>query len=165
MTRNSSSNSHRVEQVNADTKRAICHESGHAVIALHFGFDIERIAITHRWPSVVTSNLDSPQRTTQERYIFLAGGIASEIFIYGHYDQQGVRLDQNMICERGGGLIENYVPDALKIIRSNETRLTRLRKELTAKWVSAAAEAAFDSDPDTFELMSRPELEFIWREA
>jgi hypothetical protein len=148
-----------------DTQRAICHEGGHAIIALHFGFSVQQIAIAHRRPYLLTSDLDSPQRTAQERYIFLAGGIASEISCYGHYDQEGMRLDQKMICERGGGPIENYVPDALKIIRSNEACLTRLRGELTARWVAAAAEAAFESDPDTFELISRQELKNIWQKA
>lgn len=151
--------------MSVDIKRAISHESGHAIIALHFGFRVEQIAIAHRRPSLLTSDLDSPQRTAQERYIFLAGGIASEIFTCGHYDHNGMRLDPKMICDRGGGPIENYVPDALKIIRSNEARLTRLRKELTARWVGAAAEAAFDSDPDSFELISRQDLELIWQKG
>jgi hypothetical protein len=151
--------------MSVDIKRAICHESGHVIVALHLCFHVERIAIAHGRPHLLTSNLDSPQRTAQERYIFLAGGIASEISIFGDYDYAGVRLDQNMLSERGGGPIENYVPDALKIIQSNENRLSRLRKELTARWIAAAAEAAFDSDPDTFELMSCSDVERTWQGA
>ena len=76
-----------------------------------------------------------------------------------------MRTDQNIIFERGGGPIEDYLPHALSIIYLNEIRFTRLRKQLILGWVKAAAEAAFTADPDSFELLSQQELELIWREV
>src|SRR5580704_18085949 len=33
--------------MSVDIKRAICHESGHVIVALHSGLHVERIAIAH----------------------------------------------------------------------------------------------------------------------
>jgi hypothetical protein len=88
--------------------RAMSHEAGHAVIALYFGFDIAGIAVANRLPYTSISDLDSPERTPEQRYISLAAGIASEYLSFGNYfaisaladaDFGVTRLDQ----KRGSG--------------------------------------------------------------
>ena len=73
--------------------------------------------------------------------------------------------DQRFIHERGGGVITDYLPDALAILRAHGTRLNRLKDELALKWVSARAEAQFSDDPDSYELLTRQELEELWQES
>ena len=60
--------------------RAMSHEAGHAVVGLHFGFEIEGIAVTNRLPLTSISDLDSPERTPGERYMFLAAELPASIF-------------------------------------------------------------------------------------
>ena len=146
-------------------KRAMSHEAGHAVIGLYFGFDIEGIVVTNRLPHISTSDFDSPQRAPEQGFISLAAGIASEYLSFGNYDGEAMGADQRMIYERGGGAITEYLPAAMDILRANETRLHRIKDELALKWISARAEAQFSSDPDSYELLSRQELDEIWREG
>jgi hypothetical protein len=57
----------------------------------------------------------------------------------------------------------DYLPDALEILRANETRLNRLKDKLALKWISARTEAQFSDDPDSYELVTRQELDEIWQ--
>ena len=143
--------------------RAMSHEAGHAVIGLHFGFEIAGIAVTNRLPLTSISDLDSPERTPEERYIFLAAGIASETLVFGDYDQGAMGSDQRRIYKRGGGIITEYLPDALEILRKNEGRLNRVRTQLALNWISARAEAQFSDNPDSYELLTKQELDEIWQ--
>ncbi len=145
--------------------RAMCHEAGHAVVGLHFGFDIAGIAVTDRLPHTSVSDLDSPDRTPEQRYMFLTGGIASESVSFGDYDQLAMGHDQRLISERGGVIITDYLPDAVEVLRQNESRLKRIKDQLALKWITARAEAQFSSDPDSYELLSRQELDAIWRKG
>jgi hypothetical protein len=142
--------------------RAMSHEAGHAVIALHFGFDIAGIGVANRLPYTSISDLDSPERTPEQRYIFLAAGIASEYLAFGDYDEGAMGSDQKFIQEWGGGIITDYLPDALDILRANESRLNRIKNQLALKWVSGRAEAQFSETPDSYELLTRQELDEIW---
>lgn len=139
-------------------KRAMIHEAGHAVIGMHFGFDIAGIAVINRLPLTSVSDFDAPDRTPEQRYVFLAAGTASETFSFGDYDPQAMGSDQRFIYERGGGVITDYLPDALEILRANEGRLNRIQHQLALKWISTRAEAQFNSDPDSYELLSRQDV-------
>jgi hypothetical protein len=154
-----------LEQENANLNRAMSHEAGHAVIGMHFGFDVAGIAVTNRLPHTSISDLDAPDGTPEQRYIFLAAGIASETLFFGDYDRQAIGSDQRFINERGGGVITDYVPAALEILRANKGRLKRIKDQLALRWISARAEAQFSSDPDSYELLSRQELDEIWQES
>ena len=59
---------------------AIRHEAGHSTAALCLGFPIQRVSVTKGIPFAEVI-LDSPERTNQERFIFLAAGIAGEQFL------------------------------------------------------------------------------------
>jgi hypothetical protein len=151
--------------VNANMNRAMLHEAGHAVIGMHFGFDIAGIAVTNRLPHISISDLDAPEKTPEQRYIFLAAGIASESLSLGDYDRQAMRSDQGFIYDRGGRVITDYLPAAQEILRANEGRLNRIMNQRALKGVTARAEAQFSSDQDSYELLSRQELDEIWQEG
>ena len=145
-------------------EHAICHEAGHAVVALHLGFHVEKIEMTDGRPNSKI-DLDSMQKTLAGRYIVLAGGIAGEKFFYGDYNKEASRNDQNMISERGGGDIKEYLVEALKIISHREICLREFKQQLRAGWVKGAAEAQWESNPDSFDLLSRDEIQRIWNDA
>jgi hypothetical protein len=152
-----------------DIQRAIRHEAGHAAAALHLGFWVERLSVSNGM-LIAELRLDSPETTPGERFIVLAAGIAAEQFFYGRYDAETRRKDSAMISERGGGSIETYLPEALHIMQSNESCLHHLVGTLTCRMQEEFAEAAFvagaileDSNPPSFELLSREEIQSVWR--
>ena len=145
-------------------ERAICHEAGHAVAALHLSVYVEQIKVTDGRPNSKI-DLDSMQKTLEERCIVLAGGIAGEKFFYGDYDKEASQSDQNMISERGGGDIREYLVEALKIMSHREICLREFKQQLRAGWVKGAAEAQWESNPDSFDLLSRDEIQRIWNDA
>jgi hypothetical protein len=141
------------------TVHAIFHEAGHAVVALHFGFLVEGIAVSNGRP-YTEIDLDSPQNSPRERFIVLAAGIAGEKFLYNDedYDRDAAQGDQHEISERGGGDIESYFKEAFDVLLANKIRFHALIKELTICF----AEAAFDSNLGSFDLMSQQEIRIIW---
>jgi hypothetical protein len=143
-------------------RRAICHEAGHAAVALDLGFQVEMVEVHEGRPKCVI-RLDSPEKTVEERFTVLTGGIAGEQFEYGNHDREACQSDQEKILERRGGGIEGYLPNALRIIQANQACFRKLRRELTRRWVEEEGGSAFDPGPNCFELMSREEIERIWR--
>jgi hypothetical protein len=143
-------------------RRAICHEAGHAIAALRLGFEVNGIEMSEGFPRTVMA-LDSPQKTTEQCCVVLAAGIAAEEVAFGRYDREACGLDQNMIYDRGGGAISDYLSEASNIVRSNESCLQQLRERLTARWVEEEATAMFEPDCNSlsFELLSRTDIEGI----
>lgn len=47
--------------------RALVHEAGHAIVALHIGFRVEQIGIFNGFPRLMISNFDEKERTPAER--------------------------------------------------------------------------------------------------
>ena len=139
-----------------DIKRAICHEAGHAVSALHFGFRVERVEIYRGMPRTLVDL----KANTHESIIVLASGIAAEHFMFRNYDPDACGSDQKSISEYGGGAIENLLPDALAVIRAHEQCLNELRKLLTKRWIEGEASSGFAPDPSglNFELLSNTEI-------
>lgn len=142
--------------------RAAAHEAGHVVIALHFGFDVLRIAMSDGLAHVSISDFDDPRKTPMERYVVLAGGIAAENLKFGNYDQQAMGADQKEISFRGGGPINDYLNGAVAILRAQEGTFERIIHELSLRWITARLEAQFTSEPDTYEILSGSELDGLW---
>ena len=142
-------------------KRAICHEAGHALTASYLGFHVQKIAVCKGLLNTLV-DLD-PQKSLHDRCVVLAGGIAAEQFLYKNkdYDQEAARDDQLKISERGGGEIGTYVLAAIDIIRSNESPFGELRERLRRRWVVEWAEAQWESDSDSFEILSQQEISEI----
>ncbi|MBI3895887.1 MAG: hypothetical protein HY313_08125 [Acidobacteria bacterium] len=144
-------------------ERAICHEAGHAVAALHLGVHVERIEVTDRLPHSTISRDSLEKKSTEQRCIVLAGGIAGEKFFYGDYDKEASQGDQNRISEMGGDDIRKYLVEALKIVSLHEVCLRELKKQLISGWVRGESEASWESDCDSFELLSHEEIQCIWK--
>jgi hypothetical protein len=142
--------------------RAVAHEAGHVIVALGLGFCVERVEVANGFPRVIISNFDGAERTPEERYLVLTGGIANEFRLFGNYDQDAIGADQREIQARGGGSITDYISDAWKILNAQTATLDSLVKRLSLNWIAARAEAQFSSDPDTYEVMDASQLEQIW---
>ena len=151
--------------------RAACHEAGHTVVGLHFGFQIHKIDVTAGRPNV-KCELDSPQRSAGERYIYLAGGIAGEKFFEpgSDYDRLASGRDQIMITDRQGGSIEEYLPVALEVLRLKQKAWRafreRLKKELLFFGIKAGVAAGVGVSPHReARLLSGEEIMKIWAES
>jgi hypothetical protein len=155
--------------MNDDIQRAIRHEAGHATAGLHLGFQVKSVSVKNGMP-LTHLILDSPEKTPHERFLALAGGIASEQFFYGRYDPDACARDAAMISERGGVSIEAYLPEALGIMQSNKSKLRGLVGRLVCRMQEERDEAAFvaganiqDLSPPSFEILSGEEILRIWR--
>jgi hypothetical protein len=101
-------------------KRASCHEAGHMAVALHFGREVNSAGLFEGRPKV-DCFLEQPcSYVPRECFVFLTGGVAGELLCEPRtpFDSVGAQVDQQMITERGGKQIDEYLPDALKILRS-----------------------------------------------
>jgi len=144
-----------------DLKRPTCHEAGHAVVALFFGFQIEGIEVFESGLRMVCQ-LDAKDRTDEERFILLAGGIAGEKSELGRYDPGGCKDDQEKIFQRGGKSIEIYLGDASEIIGSNKACFRELRKKIMVRVIERSMEMSISSGKNSFKLVSAVEIQQIW---
>jgi hypothetical protein len=145
--------------------RAVRHEAGHAVIALHYGLSMSRISVEDRVAKTFIKDSDWLAIGASERYVFLAGGIAGEFVAWGNYDRQGLEHDQKLISQFGGGPIETYLPTALEILRTHQRLLDRLAQVLNANWIKSSVEASVEANPDSFDLLEPGELDQLVREG
>jgi len=144
-----------------DLKRASCHEAGHTLVALFLGFRVEAIDVFEGKLRTVCE-LDTQERTSKERFIFLAGGIAGEKSDLGCYDSGGCIDDQNKISERGGESIDTYLADAERIIESNKECFRELRKKITIRAIEKSMEMSISGGKNTFKLVTGAQIEQIW---
>lgn len=149
---------------NSELARAICHEAGHLVIALHFGFRVDRLEIDKGKP-LVTCDLDAAERSAQERYLLLTGGIAGEKLGIGNYDPAPCRRDQQQIAERGGESIETYLPEAVLLIESRKPIFDELRKQIMIKVITKSMEMMMVGGENSFRLFSGDEIRQIWNQS
>ena len=144
-----------------DLKRPSCHEAGHAVVALFFGFRVEGIEVFEGRLRTMCQ-LDAKDRSDKERFIFLAGGIAGEKSDLGDYDSGGCNDDKKKISERGGESIEAYLTDATGIIESNKECFRELRKTITIRAIERSMEMSISSGKNSFKLVTGDEIQQIW---
>jgi hypothetical protein len=149
-------------------ERAMSHEAGHAVVGLHFGFRIDGIDVKSGRPRT-ECHLDSLERSNRERFVFLAGGIASEKVFdsASDYDHAASGNDQSMITERGGGSIAEYLPEALRILHSREKVLRCLKERLCRELVVQKAKARMraiigSGSGNSFRLLAGEQIKEIW---
>ncbi len=144
-----------------DLKRPICHEAGHAVVALFLGFRVDGIeAFEGRLRTMC--ELDAKDRTDTERFIFLAGGIAGEKSGLGKYDSGGCNDDQKKILDRGGESIETYLPHAAGIIDSNRECFQELRRKITNRAIEESSETLIAGGKNSFKLITGDEMQRTW---
>jgi hypothetical protein len=144
-----------------DLKRPICHEAGHAVVALFLGFRVDGIeAFEGRLRTMC--ELDANDRTDRERFIFLAGGIAGEQSGLGNYDSDGCNDDQQKIFQCGGESIETYLLDAAGIIDSNMECFQELRRKITKRAIEKSSETSITGGKNSFNLITGDEMQRTW---
>lgn len=145
-----------------DRNHASCHEAGHAVVALFFGFRVEGIEVFEgRFRTVC--RLDAEDRSDAERFILLGGGIAGEKSELGYYDAGGCNDDQKKISELGGQSIETYLADAARIIESNKDCFQELRKRIMIRAIEKSMEMSISGGKNSFKLLIGDEIQQIWR--
>lgn len=145
-----------------DWKRPSCHEAGHAVVGLHLNFNIEGIEVFEGRLRVMCQ-LDCGDRTDDERFVFLAGGIAGEKSEIGGYYSGGCKDDQAKISERGGKSIEVYLPEATRIIQSNRKCFDEMRKQIVIRAIEGSAVMSIARGKNLCKLLSGDELRLIWQ--
>jgi len=137
------------------------HEAGHVVVGLHFGFLIKSVAALQGKLGTMC-HLDAPERTDEERHIFLAGGIAAEKYGIGSYEHDPCQRDQEQIAGFGGGLIETYLPAAVEIVSVYDDCLRQFQREILMKTVARTVEMSFGGT-NSFTILNGADIGRIWR--
>jgi hypothetical protein len=139
------------------------HEAGHTVVALHYGFEIDRIEVFEgKFRTMCV--LDAPERTHEERYVFLAGGVAGEkAGLHNQYEEGGYKDDQEKITARGGASLETYLPAATAILTANEACLNQLKTRIANRAVQEVLERTISGGSNSFGLLTSDDIQAIWR--
>ncbi len=139
----------------------ICHEAGHVITALHLGFRVDGIEIFQGKPRTMC-DLYAAERINEERYVFLASGIAGETCDFRNYDRAACGDDQARISELGGGSIETYLPAASEIINAHKGSFNELKKKITIRILERRMEGMIVGSGNTFKVLPPAEIERIW---
>lgn len=101
-------------------KRASCREAGHMAVALHLGREVNSAGLFEGRPKVDCPLEQPGSDMPRECFVFLTGGVAGELLceLGTPFDSGGARVDQQMIMERGGEQIDEYLQEVLTILRS-----------------------------------------------
>lgn len=110
-------------------KRASCHEAGHMTVALHFDREVQSAGLFDGRPKTDCTLEPPGSEVPRQCLIFLAGGIAGERLCDPNapFDSEGAGVDQQMITERGGGDIKEYLEEALAVLRSRRNAWAALQ--------------------------------------
>jgi hypothetical protein len=138
----------------------ICHEAGHVIAALHLGFRVDSIEIIQGKPATMC-DLNAADRTNEERYIFLAGGIAGETCDLGNYDRAACGDDQARISELRGGPVQTYLPAASEIIDAHNGCFRELKKKITFRMLERQMVGMIVGSNNTFTVLPRAEIERV----
>lgn len=136
--------------------RTSCHEAGHVVVAKSFGIKVNSVRVIGGMAVTVVDGLDATPREARQKYTYFAGGIAGENIVLGDYDFGGMGRDQREITQRGGMLIETYLPDAQDIILHHKRVFELIRRKLLEEFLKAG----FDLDGS--EILRESEIDQIW---
>ena len=139
----------------------ICHEAGHLTTALHLGFGVSSLKVIGGKPTTMCE-LDAEERTNEERYLFLAGGIAGEKHHLGRYDKDACADDQAKISALSGGPIESYLPGALDIVVAHKKLFDELKKKIKIKMLERQMVGMVVGASNTFEILSEVEIGQVW---
>ena len=150
-------------------KRASCHEAGHMAVALHFGREVRSAGLVAGRPKV-DSPLEPPgSDIPRECFIFLAGGVAGELLCDPNtpFDREGAGVDQQMITERGGGEIKEYLEEALAVLRSRQKTWAALQYAFLTKLRNAQVESTMGGilgagQRRTKTLLTGDQIKQIW---
>ncbi|MGB8801392.1 MAG: hypothetical protein WCC97_11940 [Candidatus Acidiferrales bacterium] len=138
-------------------------------VALHFGREVKSAGLVAGRPKV-DSPLEPPGSDVQrECFVFLTGGVAGELLCDPNtpFDSEGAGVDQQMITERGGGDIKEYLEEALAILRSHHKAWATLQyaflKELRKAQLQSTMGGIVGSGPSrTKILLTGDQIKQIW---
>jgi hypothetical protein len=139
------------------------HEAGHTVVALHYGFQIDRIEVFEgKFRTMCV--LDAPERTDEERYEFLAARVAGEkAGLDNQFDPGGYKDDQEKITARGGASIETYLPAATSILAANRACLDQLKSRIASRAVQKVTERMISGGSNSFGLLTSEDIQEMWK--
>ena len=143
-------------------ERAICHEAGHAIVAMHLGLRVDRIDLKESVPEL---RFDRTGGTVRQLATVFAAGVAAEKVAFGTYARQGAISDRDSIRQVGGGELLDHVPFAMEIIRTRRACLNELRIKLLRRWeVKEALNLGEDLKPNKINviLFDESEIQAIW---
>jgi len=141
---------------------AICHEAGHAVVAMKFGIRVLGIGIEN---SIPTIGLDIGGASLQKICTVYAAGVAAERMAFGGNDSSAAAGDQRLIGEATGGKLEDYIVDATKIIQAEIRCHKQLRMAMTANWADEEGSSGWhgaESEKLNQPLLSEAQIKAIW---
>jgi hypothetical protein len=142
-------------------KHAICHEAGHAIVALNFELTVTGISVVQ---SIPTTNYYVTGATIQQACTVYAGGAAAENIALGSFDDAS-DSDGLLVQKAGGGKLEDHLDYAMEIIRANAECHKAMCNEMVNNWVSeegASIWSGSNSDKLNFELLSGTRINEIW---
>lgn len=142
--------------------KAVCHEAGHAIIALNFGLAVTGISVVQ---SIPTTTYSVTGATVQEACAVFAGGAAAEKVVFGYFDEAS-DSDRQMISDIGGGRLEDHLDYAIEIIHANPTCHKEMHKEILTRWVCEEAASNLvgsNSDKLNFQLLNAKRIIEIWQ--
>jgi hypothetical protein len=143
-------------------KRAVCHEAGHAVVAMNFGLNVSEICVKGSCP---TAMIDFTGATVDEACEVLAGGAAAEKVAFGGLGQ-AVQCDRLMIAKRGGGRLEDHLDLAVRILSANTGCHREIWNEASTNWIledGSSIWSGVDSDKMNLSILSGTRIREIWQ--
>ena len=143
-------------------EHAICHEAGHAIVAMNFGLNVREICVEGSLP---TTKLDTLGATRQEACTVYAAGTAAERIAFGGFGG-AADADRREILKVGGGRLEDYLNSAMQILRANTTCHREIWKELSNNWVAEECDSIWSgtgSDKLNFVILNGARLREIWQ--
>jgi hypothetical protein len=144
-------------------KQAVCHEAGHAVVAMNFGLVVTEICLEE---SIPTARFNTTGATVQQACIVYAGGGAAERIIFGCFNKIACQSDQQKVEDAGGNGLENHLDYATEIIRANAECHKAMCNEMVNNWVSEESVKIWsgsNSDKLNFVLLNGTRIKEIWQ--
>jgi len=141
---------------------AICHEAGHAIVAMRFGIRVLGISVEN---SIPTIRLDTGGASLEKVCTVYAAGVAAERIAFGGNNPTAAEGDQRQIEAVEGGELEDYINDATRIIQDEIKCHKQLRMAMTANWADEEGSSEWhgtESDKMNQLLLDAAQILAIW---
>jgi len=123
--------------------RAFVHESGHALMDILQGIACHGIYFEKGVEKFCNlTDLPNPTDFSKKHYLYMVGGSAAELIIYGSQDEAGAKRDRLDFQNQGAPSLEEAIDEAHKILLDRKRHL----KELVSILKTKCHEAGLDLD-------------------
>lgn len=150
-------------------ERAICHEAGHAIVGLHFGFNIADICVSGM-PQIRWS---LPAEQPDSACCAVAAGVAAEQITFGRHCEDAAGSDRQQIKDRSGKSLESYLAEAKNILQKYLSCFCEMRKEMLKNWMQEDAANSLEAgaplapslilSAPSFTILGHDEMLAIWK--